>query len=309
MIKVKFGIFMLILSIIISNYSHAKVPEINHKPPIIEIKSSKEVYLESEPVWLEIEVNIDKEMELDKPPIITPLGDVEFILINSHVDTIKYFKGGYSQIGPNKYLEHYYRIYDILNIYGVKEDFPNSQLVGCYKLLPDKYTLKAILNLSIDGKVEKFNSNLIQFEVEIPRDSEEEEHKKMIEIKNYAVNGPKDFDSRFDIIVQKVNEFKMMFPNSVYIDRIISLIFRHGHIISKDFQDTVSNYLKNRLEANPADYFNYTYVSHLWGISKNNSDLLINTLTQISESNKGTLLQKIIDNYLAEAEARKLFKQ
>ena len=92
-------------------------PTIFSKPPIIEIKLSKSVYLESETIPLEIEVRIDKEIKLDKLPVISPPGDVKFILTNENGDTVEHISGSYSQVASkSQHLEYYYIIYDILSI-------------------------------------------------------------------------------------------------------------------------------------------------------------------------------------------------
>ena len=70
----------------------------------------------------------------------------------------------------------------------------------------------------------------------------------------------------------------------------------------------VTSYIFNRLSENPENYYNFQYVRSLGYLYKNNDALLRYTLTQISESEKGTLLQKIIDNYFEEKEAMKQFE-
>ena len=46
-------VYLFIMLLILSS------PMIFSKPPVIDIKLSKNVYLDSEPIWLEINVNID----------------------------------------------------------------------------------------------------------------------------------------------------------------------------------------------------------------------------------------------------------
>ena len=73
------------------------------KPPVIDIKLSKNVYLDSEPIWLEINVNIDKEIIVDKTPAIFPFcGDIKFVLLNEFDDTLK---GHYCVSGDGIYTE------------------------------------------------------------------------------------------------------------------------------------------------------------------------------------------------------------
>ena len=99
-----------------------------------------------------------------------------------------------------------------------------------------------------------------------------------------------------------------MFPNSVYLYRVEDQVVTSGMLSNSNFKDTITSYLINKVQQEPSNYFNYRYVYLISYYLKDNEALLKDTLTQISKSNKGTLLQKIIDNYLEETEARKQFE-
>ena len=298
-------VYLFIMLLILSS------PMIFSKPPVIDIKLSKNVYLESEPIWLEINVNIDKEIIVDKTPAIFPFcGDIKFVLLNEFDDTLK---GHYCVSGDGIYteysyhLDHYYLIYDILNLYEKIEDFPNSQLIMKYKLLPGNYRLLAIISLMINKKFEKYFSNKVLFKVEKPFGIETEAHKDLIDIEDFAVNGDSDKNVRFEGTCKKVNYYKEKYSNSVYLDKAEHEIISWGVFFS-NFKDTVTSYIFKRLSENPENYYNFQYVRSLGYLYKNNDASLRDTLTQISESEKGTLLQKIIDNYFEEKEAMKQFE-
>jgi len=285
-------------------------PTIFPKPPVIEIKLSKNVYLESEPIWTEINVNIDKEIKVDKTPAISAVcGDIKFVLRDEINDTIKGQECTYDYVytGYSYHLGHYYWIGDVLSIYGKYEDFPNSQLIMRRKLLSGSYKLSAIIYLIINKKAEKYYSNEIQFRVEEPFGIEIEAHKQLIEIEDFAVNGDTDKSVRFKGMCKKVNDFKGKYSYSAYLGKAENEIFSWGVFFS-NFKDTITNYIFNRLSENPENYYNIRYVHSLGYLFKGDEVSLRDTLTQISKSSRGTLLQKIIDNFLEEKEALKQFE-
>ncbi|MBK8982953.1 MAG: hypothetical protein IPM38_11665 [Ignavibacteria bacterium] len=68
------------------------------------IETSKEVYQESESVWIEYLLSIDKKnITLDRKPGIYPTSDLKLILINSKNDTIKNVGGSVGSIVVKEY--------------------------------------------------------------------------------------------------------------------------------------------------------------------------------------------------------------
>lgn len=293
-IIVSYVMFMFIItSVFEKNNLYAQQVE---DESILKIKSSKNLYYESEPVWIEIEIKIDKSIKLDKSPVLLPPGDLEFFLTNSKGDTIKHIEGSYTMIESKDHSEYYFRTFDLLNIYGSNEDFPNSQLRMEHRLLSDDYSLVIMLPLYVDNKIEKNYSNMIKFRIEKPTGDEIEAHKRLIEIEDFEVNGRLDLKVKFDSLYNKVMEFKNNYENSVFLNKV-----EHQIIIcsfeNPKFEDTITSYLLYRIRNDASNYYNYGYLYSIDYRLKDKEEAFKNSLRLIINSNKGTLLEKFIKNY------------
>lgn len=264
---------------------------------VIEIKPSKDRYLESEPIWIEIDVNIPKDIQIDREPIIYPTCDLNFILTKDNGDKLKYVGMSITTVFLKEHKEHYFALFDLLEFHGVDEDYAGSSAAGRRKLLPDNYSLQVILTLEINHISIYFYSDKIGFQIEKPAGSELEARTKLLEIEDFSLNYKSNFSDEFSQMFKKVSEFKNMFPNSVYLDKAEREIVL-SYYLDKDFKDTISNYLLNHFKEKPNNYFNYLHIELMGSLFKGTESSFIKTLEQLRESNKGSILEKIINNYI-----------
>ncbi len=276
---------------------------------VIKLKSSKDKYLESEPIWIEVEINIPEELKLDSSPVIYPNNDIKFYLNNDKGDTLKGFGGDVTTVLMKKYKNHYYSIFHLQYFFGVADDFPHSLLAYRYKLLPDNYYLKATLHLVINGKANFFNSDGIHFRVERPDGDEIEARKQLLEIEDYATSYSSTISSieKFNSLYEKVAVFENLYPGSVYLPKIQDLIV--GFSSNSNFRDTMNIYLLRKIKENPDNYYNESNLGLIISIFPDDSNNSTEFLINLRESYKGTLLEKFIDNELEEIEFEKSIRQ
>lgn len=282
----------------------------------IKIKCSKAVYLESEPVWIEYDVNINKDIEIIREP--GEFGcNPRLKLIHENGDTVDYQIGcsDWAYLGNLPHPEHYFFTYDLLQIYDVFEDFPHSPLANKHKILPGKYRFKSVLYLVMsnkgyphdsEGEIKAYPiySNEIQFEVINPEGEELSAQKNMISIfdnyTNKINNVENNLDKRFEWYYYKFNEFKNLYPNSVYLNKVEDEMIITGYFTNGIFRDTMYNYLISVIGENPSNYFNKDYLGLINIALKKQEKTFQDSMKPVSNTYCNTLLQKLIDNYIAE---------
>lgn len=267
---------------------------------VINIKSSKNLYLESEPIWIVVEVNIPNNLKLDNEPVIHPLGDLRFLLTNDIGDTLEPLRQTASFALFKDYRSHYYDLFHLQYYYGVKEDFPRSILAFRYKLITDGYHLKASIVFRVDNMEKYFYSNVIDFRVEKPTGPEFEARRKLLNLEDYATTP----SSSFDGIFEKVTEFEDLYPNSVYLPKAQDLIVGFS-FLDHHFSDTLHTYLLRRIKENPENYYNKSYLGSVLSFYSKHIMEPKDLLNGLRDSYKGTLLEKFIDNKLEEIEFEK----
>src|SRR6266498_2318117 len=79
----------------LSANKHSTTRNANNSQLIISL--NKNTYLESEPIWVDVAVHLDKTQKLERKPILEPSNDMQIILRNSKGETIEYI-GGISEV-------------------------------------------------------------------------------------------------------------------------------------------------------------------------------------------------------------------
>ena len=198
----------------------------------ISIKSSKDVYLESEAIWIEYLTIIDKNMIVfDEAPYIQPYGDLKFS------DTS-------------------WDVFNLLNFYGFADRFQYSQLHRKFYLPEGRYTIQAYLSCVVKNQEVIFTSNTISFSVLKPLGVEEEAHEKLLDI--YKQGGKMEYEE----IKIVVSEFDSTYKNSVYTSNAKYFLFTWSFIDS-NYKNYAKDFLIDLINSNPDSYYNFSYINSL----------------------------------------------
>jgi len=270
----------------------------DNKDSIIIINSSKSEYLESEPIWIEVNVNIPTDKKLDMAPSMGNWG----ILTNGKGDTLPYMSSFPFSVAIPDYRNHYYYVFP-LQFYGVFEDsssiFPDSH----YKLLPDTYHFQMAVGLSINKKWEVHYSNIISFTVKAPESDEVEARKRLFELikMQYGCGGD---TIQCNFIFHKILEFKNKYPDSRYLQRAEHFI----NLLMNDIpglKDTLELYLFHNIELNPDSYYNNSNIHILAYIYKGSDKLFNKKLINLKKKINSTQFDKFVNEYIEEYEFKK----
>ena len=303
MIRVYFWIFSVLFSFYTFQIFSQSPDSVS-----LEIKSSKNVYLESEPVWVEVNVNIPDEMKLDRAPVVFPSCDLKFVLTNNINDTLNDLGIKVTSVELKEYKKHYYDIFNLLDYYGTKENFTGSSSGGYFKLDPDNYNLVAILILKFNNSINYYYSAVIHFNVEKPEGIDQEAQKKLFYIEQCCSNYKLNLKDKLDQIYTGIIEFKNSFQNSVYTDKVEKQIVT-SYGLNNDFKDSIQSYLINKIIERPDNNFNYSYMKFLeYFYEDNNIIEYMTKLSEIRESSDSAVLRKLIDNFLEDLRFRKSIK-
>jgi hypothetical protein len=194
----------------------------NDKSIDFKISLEKEIYILSEPIWVDISAkNINKEEIRILPLVLSCLECLNISVINSHDDTLHY-QGivhditspptGYTT-EPGQTRSNYI---NLLEGFGEKLDE-----FGMRRFLkPDKYSIVAVY----DGMIK---SNEIEFEVAVPEGSEKKAYTLLKEGYDYHIQlKNKEFHEKLEELVSK-------YPKSSYTD----LAYYEMTYWSKDSED------------------------------------------------------------------------
>lgn len=256
------------------------------------IKSIKSNYLEGEPVWIEHLFTGNRNKKIDFRPLIDPNYDLEFNIINTRGDTLKYL-GGVIYVIPSKYSgDSIWGCDNLLSYYGVPENFPDSRFLGRFYLPADSYSVQALLNIQIESTPHIVLSNKINFTISRPSGEDSISYSKWLEIQNSS-----KFDKVFTNLENKINDFTEIYPNSVYLDMVRHMLLSYSFI-----EVNQSEYIKKismkEIERNPNNYYNYYYLSSLQGVL-NNKITFSTMLNKYKNIYKNTLLERFIENQFA----------
>ncbi|MGB2698553.1 MAG: hypothetical protein WBD28_11950 [Candidatus Zixiibacteriota bacterium] len=193
----------MIITIIILTTVHLQA---NTKKLKLETDLSKEMYVVSEPIWLDITLtNISQDTVRTFGPCI-PCGDTKLQIINEKGDTLPYVGVKADFAGSGHLMqsgEQIYNCHNILEYYGNREDLIR------FRLRPGEYSVQATYYGSKSGII---NSQKTNFEVKEPAGSEKE---ALTILKNgYSAQISKESESaieNFETLIQK-------FPKSVYVE-------------------------------------------------------------------------------------------
>ncbi|MFZ1323398.1 MAG: hypothetical protein WAT71_17735 [Ignavibacteria bacterium] len=223
----------------------------------ISIKSSKDVYLESEAIWIEYLTIIDKNMIVfDEAPYIQPYGDLKFSLKNSKNELIKYIGGQGGRIHSDYYPDTSWDVFNLLNFYGFADRFQYSQLHRKFYLPEGRYTIQAYLSCVVKNQEVIFTSNTISFSVLKPLGVEEEAHEKLLDI--YKQGGKMEYEE----IKIVVSEFDSTYKNSVYTSNAKYFLFTWSFIDS-NYKNYAKDFLIDLINSNPDSYYNFSYINSL----------------------------------------------
>lgn len=256
----------------------------------ISIKTPKSSYLESEPIWVEYFVRIDrKKIKLDYKPELDPSADIKLILINSKNDTMNYVGGRGFYLRTKDYPDTLWGIINLLHSFGNPENFPLSTLGRKFYLPEDSYKLEVFLHYYVKGKEESIVSNKVTFSIMKPSGEELEAHEKFLNLYEQFGNG-----CSYDKIKLFVTEFDNQYYNSVYLDRMKNVLLSMS-FIEPNFSTHAEQFLIDVINSNPNSYYNYIYIQTLKEYVNQYSDFE-DTLKILSGNSKNTITNKIIDH-------------
>ncbi|MFX1537681.1 MAG: tol-pal system YbgF family protein [Promethearchaeota archaeon] len=178
----------------------------DNTPLKLGIDLSKEIYVVSEPIWLDMTLtNINQDTVRTFGPCI-PCGDTKLQILNEKGDTLPYVGVKADFAGSGHLMqsgEQIYNCHNILDYYGDREDLIR------FRLRPGTYSVQATYYGSKSGIISSQKTN---FEVREPEGSEKEALRLL---KNgYSAQITKESDSaieNFETLIQK-------FPKSVYVE-------------------------------------------------------------------------------------------
>lgn len=269
----------------------------NSNGVIITINSNKFDYLESEPIWVEINIIIDENTRLDRAPILHLPDDLECILINSAGDTLKYRGGFFESVGNHKYPDTIFHVENLLNYYGINERFTHSNLLMSYYLPEDSYTVTFIFHAEINGISKSFISNKINFRVKKPENEELAAYHEWLKLMEVTEDlSEKDNSIRFKKMKDVVDDIIHLYPNSVYIFKAkLELIVCSG--FDNNFLNARKEYLVKEINTYPDNYDNFLYLLVLEQVYfENNKNDFLQLLYNLTTNHKNSVTERICTN-------------
>jgi len=178
----------------------------------LEISLSKETYLTSEPIWLDLTLT---NVSSDTVRIFGPCvhcGDTRFQVINQKADTLPYV--GIEAVvayGPGQLMdlgEKKFNCFNVIEYYGEKGGLFRIAM-SRFKLKPDSYSIRAIYGGSREGGV---ISPALNFEVEEPTGAE-------LQALNLLEKGyDTELSSTPEVALECYKDLVHKFPKSVYVE-------------------------------------------------------------------------------------------
>jgi hypothetical protein len=291
----KKAIFLYVL-FLISMFLFGEVYSYQEKSNTDSVKltltSNKNLYLESELIWIELDIVIDKNLKLDYRPLLYPGNDLNLSLINSKKDTIKYRGGHVDALIRKDYPDSMYYIDNLLWTLGSSEKLQTQAGYSeIFKVIPpDDYTLNITVQLRSNNKSLYCQSNSIKFSIIKPSEFEIEAYNELINLESYTVNNQYKLGYEFIKMMESFNE---KYPGSVYKEKIFNnsyfligctLPHEETEIFYNNFINDNPNYYSifNLLWGNQNKYENKTeYINYLQKMSVEKEGLLISKLCKI----------------------------
>lgn len=255
----------------------------------------KDTYLESEPIFLEQTVTFNREVVLDRSPVLFYGSEDVVLLISSTGDTLEYHggEGDYLSEGKKMYnsKDTLFFVYSVLIGYGIPDRFENAMTI-LYSYLPkDTYTIRSDLEININKGKRIVQSNTLNFNVIKPLGFELNAYNKFLEI------GKARMDRRSaNYLKVLIDEFYASYPNSIYKNKVFFESCLFPRVIDLFAKDSAISILEKHLLENPNDYYNDIYLSELKTLYRDNHKYgYYDTLVVLKTKNKGFLLEKYID--------------
>ncbi len=249
------------------------------------IETSKKDYLEGEPICVEHKF-YSNDVKIDFEPSIDPSVDLQFIMINSNNDTMKYL-GGQGYTIPQEYKhDSLWGVYNLLSGFGLPEKFPDSRKFNYFYIPVGNYKLSAKLKILNEHKIKNIESNILEISVSKPVAEDSLPYYKLIEIQNSAVH-----DKNFSTLENNVTQFSRFFPNSVYLDKARFMLNDYSYRESNQ-RDYLIRLCIDEIERNPNNYYNLIYINDLETFY--NKEEFKTHMQNLVFKYKNTLIEKII---------------
>ncbi|MGA2669262.1 MAG: hypothetical protein ABSF32_10175 [Ignavibacteria bacterium] len=284
--------------------------QVQNSSPIIQLKVNKSLYLVSEPVWVELDVDLNGFIP-DYGPVFIPFDNMDFIFINQRGDTIRYIGGIDGILGHKQFMKYYFLTYNLNDYYGDMDDFKMSQMAWAHKFIPDGYFLQVRINLSKKGEQVYYFSNKVYFIVTEPAGEEKLAREALLDIMSYRINAHFDLNMDWsdvgDTVYNHAIDFERKFKNSVYLDRVRYEV-TVGVNENKDFIDSLEQYSLRMIKENPNNYYNQYYLMDIVYKHKEDTTAFLEIFDELKNTYKGTLLEKFINSTLDYMEFAKTIK-
>jgi hypothetical protein len=257
----------------------------------LNLTSNKEIYLESELIWFELEAIFNENIKLDYKPNFHEGASLRLILVNSNHDTVRY-RGGYGEYLGNKNYSDTMNYFDnLLELFGEFEKLPGElKYSEIYRYIPEgNYTFSILVRLSEDGKPLIFETNAINISVIKPSGTALNEYNDLLQLE--AMTTERYFERGAEYLKYFEN-FSREYPESPYLEKIFYHIeLSLGGCIPLSERE---NFYKNFILSNPGFYSNYISLIRIreYGY-KNNKTEYINYLQKMSEEKEGFFISKL----------------
>ena len=164
-----FIIFVLLL-ILSFNRISAQINEVitDNDTVKLTLSTNKKEYLEGEFIWFELDVIFNKNIKLDRCPILHPRADMHLELINSKNENLL-VRGFYNNHDEKIYPDTMYCIENLSWVFGKTEHllsyitYPILSITG--NLPTENYYLNVSLDLEINGRKITTPIHTIHFEI------------------------------------------------------------------------------------------------------------------------------------------------
>ena len=289
---------LIVCSLLFFNF---KLSDKNSKNDILELSltTNKQVYLESELVWFNLDVIFDKNIKLDYAPYLDGNADLSLILVNSKNDTLPYHNGIPEFLRSKEYPDTMNYFDELTYAFGIPEKLPSKKGYGLqYFYLPaDNYKFTISVNVSVNHQILKFYTNTIIFTILEPYENEKDARNEVLNIEARATDGQiytlNEFFEFFDNFSQK-------YSTSVYLEKIFHITeYGVGGLLSPD--DAI-NYYKNFIINHPDYYSNIKSLYRLKYLLRNNITDFKNFLKDVSIQKEGTIISKYCKQILMKLE-------
>lgn len=289
---------IVVLFIVITFFGKAGFAQGNDQGHIAGLKmivsTDKTTYLEGEVIWKEIKLIIDKSVvKLDYKPAFYPNRDLEETVTNSKNQGMPGWDPVYTTIGknPTDYPDTI-QLFDVLNV-GIFEESPDAMHLAITYLPVDDYEFTATVNVAVKGENYKIKSEPYKFKVLKPEGDEALARQEYLEIFQLVFSSPPE-NKR---VANKVDNFFVQYPNSVYIDQILRKSLIAYFIYYNKSLDEEISFLTNIIEKYPGFASNFERLIGLRACfdSKNDLDGFIKFINELKSKNKdNNTLNKVL---------------